>query len=158
MCMCLVSTVVARTLMDWYDQEQYQLCISSILLSKPDVSQGFIHTAIMNQSWTMLVSVLAGYQGGPSYLSLVPLQFCNQNQVPSLSLDGISTWSKGGPVVELDWNHPLVVALHVTRTRPEVQFQTCFRIRTRLKFFYEFCFGFRESFLFWKSWGLLEEV
>jgi hypothetical protein len=44
----------------------------------------------------MLVSVLAGYQGGPSYLSLVPVQFCNQNQVPFLSPDGISTWVKGG--------------------------------------------------------------
>jgi len=98
----------------------------------------------------MLVSVLAGYQGGPSYLSLVPVQFCNQNQVPFLSPDGISTWVKGGSVMELDWNHPLLMALQVTRTRLEVQFQTCFRIGTRLKFFINsvLVVGCREFFSF----------
>jgi hypothetical protein len=44
----------------------------------------------------MLVSVLAGYQGAPSYLSLVPVQFCNRNHIPSLRPDGISTWVKEG--------------------------------------------------------------
>ncbi len=60
MCMRLVSTVVARTLLNWYDPKQYRPCIStyfpcrfpgtrgnsnfvSVLyhFQKPNVSQGF---------------------------------------------------------------------------------------------------------------------
>jgi hypothetical protein len=99
----------------------------------------YTHTNQESIFETMLVSVLANYQGGPSYSSLVPVQFCNGNQVASLSPDGFRV--KEGSVMELDWNHPLVMALQVTRTRPEVQFQTCLRIGTRLKSFYEFSFG-----------------
>jgi hypothetical protein len=52
--------------------------------------------------------------------------------------------------MELDWNRPLVMALQVTRTRPEVQFQTCLRIGTRLNFFTNsvLAVGFREIFSF----------
>ncbi len=57
---------------------------------------------------------------------------------------------QGGAVMELDWNHPLVMALQVIRTRPEVQFQTCLRIGTRLKFFTNsvLVVGCREFFSF----------
>jgi hypothetical protein len=57
----------------------------------------FVHIPIKNQSWNH-VSISLGRL--PRWTKLSEpgsgVQFCNQNQVPSLSSDGISTWVKEG--------------------------------------------------------------
>ncbi len=62
----------------------------------------------------------------------------------------------GGLVRNWNWNHPWVLALEVTGTKPQVQFQTCFKTKIELNLSLNpiLVLGFREFFLFEEVWSI----
>ncbi len=127
----------------------------------PMYPKDLIHIPIKNQSWNH-VSISLGRLPRWTKLSEPGSGSVLQRKPGPISLAQMESvlGSKRRSIMELDWNHPLVMALQVTRTRPEAQFQTCLRIGTRLKFFRNsvLVVGWREFFSFWRSWSLLEKV